>query len=125
LTNEHFDYVIYSSIEKRITGASDEFENMVRGFIKRKNKKSEFVYLISSKNGLTKIGIAKDVQSRLSSLNTASPIELSLLFYFNPKNARKAEEELHKRFSIKRVKGEWFNLSDGDISWIQKNYDTL
>ena len=117
--------MIYSSIEKRITGASDEFENMVRGFIKRKNKKSEFVYLISSKNGLTKIGIAKDVQSRLSSLNTASPIELSLLFYFNPKNARKAEEELHKRFSIKRVKGEWFNLSDGDISWIQKNYDTL
>lgn len=103
------------------SSVSDKFSS----FLRRKNNPSTFIYFIHSDNGLTKIGIAKDVKLRLTTLNIGSPVELSLLFYFESQNAKRAEANLHKRFSQKRVKGEWFNLSDKDISWIKENYDII
>ena len=100
---------------------SSEFEKLVN----RKNNPSIYVYLIRSDNGLTKIGVTRDIGTRVSTLNTASPVELRLLFYFAPQNAKLAEANLHKRFFRKRVKGEWFNLTDMDVSWVKNNYDII
>ena len=94
-------------------------------WVRAVSKKSNYVYLIRAGNGLTKIGISYDIQKRLNMLNTASPVELSLLFFFEPSNAVKTEKYLHIKFDKKRVKGEWFNLSDSEIEWIRLNYDII
>lgn len=92
---------------------------------KRTRVVSECVYLIQAANGLVKIGIAGDVHKRLNSLNTASPVELSIIFYFKPKDAAITENYLHGVFMDRRVKGEWFNLSNEDIDWIKENCDSF
>lgn len=85
-------------------------------------QKSNFVYLIGAPNGLIKIGITGDVYRRLKVLDTASPVELNLIFSFESDNANIIELELHQIFAIKRIKGEWFNLSTDDIKWIKGKY---
>lgn len=81
-----------------------------------------FVYLIRcGSRGPIKIGIAKNVESRLSSLQTANPYELSLIAKVKCDSRRHAlemETRLHKVFSQKRIRGEWFkgniNLKTAD-----------
>jgi len=118
--------IVDSELANKLSTASSEFERVVRGYVKGKYRSpSVYIYFILAGNGLTKIGIAKDIKSRMDTLNTASPIELTLLFYFEPQNAKRFEQALHNRFAHKRVRGEWFALSSRDISWIKKNYDIL
>ena len=90
--------------------------------ISARKSKPDKVYFIRSENGLVKIGIASDVYSRLGNLNTASPIELELLFWIQCDNARRTEVSLHNIFESKRVKGEWFKLTDEDLIWVRNNY---
>lgn len=106
-------------------GVKEKRLSISKDWIRVASKKSNYLYLIRAENGLVKIGISCDVEKRLVSLNTASPVELRLLFFLEPTDARKTERNLHVRFAKKRVKGEWFNLSDGDISWIRNNYDII
>lgn len=114
------------SLENRLTSASDQFEQMVRQRIKAKSiSPSAYVYFIHSANGLTKIGVASDVKKRLHTLNTASPVELELLFYFEPKDAKRTETYLHKVFAHKRIKGEWFNLTSRDIAKVAKRFNVI
>lgn len=63
-----------------------------------------------------KIGMATDGLTRLSSLQTSSPVKLILaawIGFFNKEPLRKAERFAHKRaqFINSRLKGEWFRLS--------------
>lgn len=51
-----------------------------------------------------KIGIAQDVNQRLSTLRTGNPDKLSLLLKLNGNQ----EAELHGQFSEHRLRGEWF-----------------
>lgn len=79
-----------------------------------------FVYVIS--NGkLYKIGIAKNVQERLSSLQTATPDILKVLRAFQVDNAIALEGELHDLFHEKRVHGEWFDLLESDLLHIDEH----
>lgn len=42
--------------------------------------------------------------------------EIEFLFAIKTNDTRKLEENLHKKFDNKREKGEWFNLTEQDIS---------
>ena len=86
-------------------------------------RKSKFVYLIEAENGLVKIGISSNVQRRLSTLNTASPVELWILAYAQPPSAAKLEKKLHNTYSDKRVRGEWFRLSHADVAEICSTFN--
>jgi hypothetical protein len=77
--------------------------------------KMEYVYFIRC-NEFTKIGITNDIDYRLRSLQTGNPYPLELLCKFEYANALPIEGILHKRFSGRRVQGEWFKLSDTDLS---------
>ena len=70
-----------------------------------------YVYLIGSQ-GHVKIGIAIDVRSRLSTLQTSSPLKLKLLKSWKSVNALASEKMLHKKFAKFRQSGEWFQLPD-------------
>lgn len=92
---------------------------------KQKQRKSNYVYLIGAPNGLVKIGITNNVQKRFKDINATSPVELYLVSSFSSSNAAKIEKELHLKFEGKRVKGEWFNIGQDDISWIKQRYKGL
>jgi hypothetical protein len=77
------------------------------------------VYLIRAANSLYKIGFASNIERRFNTLRAQSPIPLELVLHFNGENARELERELHDKFSDKRHHGEWFELSDEDLDYIQ------
>lgn len=78
------------------------------------------IYLISSElnnNTLYKIGITKNnVNKRLKQLKTGNPGTLTVIHTFESQYATKIEKHFHKSKAASNVGGEWFNLSEQDIS---------
>lgn len=87
------------------------------------NDYTGYVYIIQSDNGLFKIGFAKDVQSRFSQIDTASPCELSIFYCKFVSNAPKLEKSLHKKFDKFQRKGEWFQLPEKQLQLARKMID--
>lgn len=67
---------------------------------------AEQVYFISDEQGYIKIGVARNVDSRLKSLQTASRQELTLVGAVE--GSYKDERRYHQMFADLRVRGEWF-----------------
>lgn len=110
-------------VESRLSGiaSDDDIKQAIETRIKTKSSK---LYLIGAPNGLVKIGITTDIYRRLRVLDLSSPVELNLILSFESSQAEVIEAELHKYFAVKRVKGEWFNLSDSDLEWVKNKYVT-
>lgn len=86
----------------------------------------DFKYIYLAKDGLNgaiKIGITKNVDSRMLQLKTANA-SISILHIFE--GMRSDEKALHEKFTKmgKRIGGEWFSLDDNDISFIQTYFDS-
>ena len=80
--------------------------------------KSQKTYLMRDSNtGYTKIGKAKDPKFRERTLQSEKPT-ISLFATCDSL----VEPELHKKFESKRIRGEWFLLSEEDINYIMNNY---
>ena len=74
-----------------------------------------YVYLIRSQK-FTKIGIAHDVESRLSQLQTGNPWPLEVIVCFYFQDAASVERVLHQKFELARGRGEWFSLDADQVS---------
>lgn len=77
-----------------------------------------FVYLMcDSKNGYHKIGISKTPEYRERTLQSEKPtIEMVCAKeYPSRKIAEAIEWALHKVYSEKRIRGEWFDLNNADV----------
>lgn len=82
-----------------------------------------FVYLMMDvSNGFYKIGISNKPHYREHTLQSEKPtIELVCSKeYPHRKIAEAIEKALHNAFSSKRIRGEWFNLDDNDLSMLLK-----
>ena len=68
-----------------------------------------------------KIGISKDPEKRLQSLQTANAHKLILWYYFRvPKaQAKEIEKRLHGKFRWSRERGEWFSIHPAVLNWIK------
>lgn len=79
--------------------------------------KSGTVYIIQIKGtSFFKIGVTKGLaEHRLKYFQTYYPFELNVVHVINCDNAYRLEWSLHQKYNIKRVRGEWFDLSDQDI----------
>lgn len=66
------------------------------------------VYVIGPANGPYKVGVANNVDSRLASLQTSSPIPLIVHFACESERAREHETAIHARLAAQRQIGEWF-----------------
>ena len=70
------------------------------------------VYFIRmGKKGPIKIGVAKDIQRRMSELQTANPYELKLISSIPCKSendAYRLEKKIHSIFKKQNIRGEWF-----------------
>jgi hypothetical protein len=76
-----------------------------------------FVYIMrNNRNGYCKIGFSEEVEHREKTLQSEDPdIELVLSIA----GTARLERELHQKYHSKRLRGEWFTLSDGDIEIIR------
>jgi hypothetical protein len=70
------------------------------------------VYFIQNERGHVKIGFTRgSAHGRLRTLQTASAEQLDLISVVV--GGEPTERELHKRFAARRIKGEWFDFSNG------------
>jgi len=90
----------------------------VNALRKDTRRNSMVVYLIRAENGLVKIGKTHDVEARLQALDIGSPVGLELIFVIETPYADEIEQKLHGIYEQKRVKGEWFSLSEDDVQAI-------
>ena len=77
-----------------------------------------FVYLIWSQYGY-KIGKAVSVKSRTKLFEVKLPFPIRVENYAKFSDYTQAERSLHLYFQDKRMEGEWFSLTDEDVSFIK------
>jgi hypothetical protein len=78
----------------------------------------EKIYLLEC-NWLYKIWFTKwTVEKRVASMTTWNPHKISIIWDYDVVDWKKEEQKLHRRFSQKRKRWEWFNLCDRDIEYI-------
>ena len=76
--------------------------------------KHRYVYFIQqklTKSKPVKIGVAHNVERRLSELQVGNPYELSVVAKLGPFSevqAQETEQRLHRQCSKFRIRGEWF-----------------
>lgn len=98
-------YLILSEISNIITSTNINLSNQKTYIMK------------DSSTNLIKIGKAINPKYREKTLQSEKPtISLFAVCEDN------IESELHKKFEDKRVRGEWFNLTDNEINVILKDY---
>jgi hypothetical protein len=80
---------------------------------------NEYVYLLQYPTGECKIGLTSSPNSRLSNFQTSCPYHLEFIALIKTHGASSLEHSLHIKFAAKRLRGEWFNLSEEDIDYIK------
>jgi hypothetical protein len=82
--------------------------------------KNRQVYIVKT-DGLPffKIGVAMNPASRLSALQTACPLDLSIVgvWQVTDDQASRLEKSLHRAFKRHSVRGEWFTMSPPDLKF--------
>lgn len=100
----------------------NDYDNILSECVVEKhshNKQTEYLYLISA--GIyTKIGVAKKLENRLKEISTGCPIkpEIKLIKQLG-KLCYLVERYLHIKFANKCSNGEWFELTEEDMGYIQ------
>lgn len=74
-----------------------------------------YVYLVRSVSGYYKIGRTKNPNSRVRTFGVELPFEIELEHVIPCADYIAAEKQLHQRYADKRLNGEWFALTDGEV----------
>src|SRR5688572_18714460 len=69
-----------------------------------------------------KIGITKNMRRRMISIQGSNPEHLEIVHTIPTNNMRRAERQIHEQFASRRIRGEWFDLSDDDIA-VARQYE--
>lgn len=84
------------------------------------------VYLLKIKDKKQyKIGVSTKFKSRYDKLSTLMPFELITINKIKSNDIYALEEKLHKKFSDKRINGEWFELEKKDVKYIKSIEDDI
>ena len=86
-----------------------------------------FVYIITANEyiGIYKIGLTNDIERRLRDMQTGCPYTLFAFRAYYVLNPVAVEAMLHSFFHKKRLRGEWFNLNEMDIKYIDDAMDSV
>ena len=81
-----------------------------------------YVYLLKdvSHTGQYKIGRTNHPATRLGNFGVKLPIETTPILILKTNNAKTLENKLHKQYSSYRRLGEWFELTDDQVSKIRQ-----
>jgi len=83
-----------------------------------KQMKHGFVYVLQA-GEFYKIGRSRNVDNRIMQLSTIPPFELELVCAIATDDMYELEKLLHERFDNRRVRGEWFALTEEDVTWLK------
>lgn len=115
-----------SNVGRRVVYTQQAVDDYIHGIEGGKWKYDSFsrhnlqkkTYLMTDKNtGLTKIGYSIDPSKRERTLQSEKPT-IVCLFVLD----RNIEKELHNNYATKRIRGEWFKLTNDEISNIVDEY---
>lgn len=145
ISDDRLEYLIYKSQYKkwekeveRILYQSPEritkikFNKMLKKFLAGKSQTKdellehcESVYIFHMEGtDFYKIGYSNNIEKRLQTLQVSSPFNLSVIWQLKIWFPQEAERYLHQLFKEKKVKNEWFMLSQDDLDVI-KNLDLI
>jgi DNA-binding transcriptional regulator YiaG len=82
------------------------------------NNAEAYIYVISCRLELVKIGVAGDARKRLRELQVGSPVELKLTLtrpYPDRRDADAVAAELHRYFASRRDRGSWYRLTVAEV----------
>lgn len=91
----------------------EQIDTVLRG------KSLQCVYVMSVAEKFYKIGISSDASRRLSTLQGANPLKVTLVATYTCSDACLMEQSLHQKYAHKRMHGEWFELDDADLKEIE------
>jgi hypothetical protein len=75
----------------------------------QKSDKWQYVYIVEMETTeYIKIGVASNIQKRLSSMQSSSPFKMLLLGCIKKEDAYKYEAKVHEKYKQFRVREEWF-----------------
>lgn len=74
-----------------------------------------YVYVIRGPDDLFKIGHSRDYKSRIATFAVVLPFDVEYELVLRSDDRVELEGELHDKFDERRVRGEWFNLSNHDL----------
>jgi vacuolar-type H+-ATPase subunit F/Vma7 len=86
----------------------------------KSNAKKMCYLMVDSSTKYVKIGNSINPHKRERTLQSEKPT-IEILHIFN----KNIETELHQKYSKKRIRGEWFNLTTNEVSRIIKKYDKI
>lgn len=84
-----------------------------------------YVYILRSDSGYWKIGRAKKPGDRLKTFHVKLPMVVSYEMVIPSTDYVALEQELHARFDYCRANGEWFELTDGDIADLKREFENV
>jgi hypothetical protein len=109
---------IVSLNDKCIAEVSGDFPIVTRSYTNLKRNTPTKIYVMLDKNtGYFKIGRSHNPKKREKTLQSEKPT-IELLFSFDA--TEELEKELHVVFGDKRIRGEWFYLTEDDIFYIKE-----
>ncbi len=85
-----------------------------------KKERTYNTYIGTDSSGMYKIGRTSNLIDREKSIRTGNHSYRTIILIKGD-----FENELHKLFSEKNIRGEWFTLSDIDLNYIISNYDII
>lgn len=111
-TEMHIKPPVYTSLDEEDYNCSFQEENNI-------SENECYTYLMKDEsNGYYKIGMSNNPTFREHTLQSEKPT-ISLYWkrkFSNRGEARQLEKQLHEMYKCKRIRGEWFNLSQIDIN---------
>lgn len=78
-----------------------------------------YIYILKS-GDLYKIGQSAKPRKRLRQLRTGSSLPIEVVYTMRTPHYKFVEKILHNRLADKRVRGEWFALSETDLQYIMQ-----
>jgi hypothetical protein len=84
-----------------------------------------FVYIIRGGDSYYKIGCTTNPSKRLIPMKAHAPFPLETLLLIPSEDMTHTEATLHAMFAKKHRRGEWYDLTEYDISQIRREYATI
>lgn len=78
-----------------------------------------YVYLIRSSDGLYKIGRSGNPNNRMRTFKLTLPFDVEYECVIHTDDMVALEKQLHRKYTEKRIRGEWFKLSARDVKYIK------
>lgn len=86
----------------------------------------QYVYVIQDLDvtGMFKIGKTHYPEKRILDFGVHLPFNVGIVHIIPTDNMNRLERTLHRKFAVKRVRGEWFDLDPSDIEYIRSIGDS-